>query len=201
MTNFVFVCTLNDIIYPGETKKLTIEDTTIQLLLKTCLEDDKSVGFAISIDGESKDYGTLVKVLKLKNSQHDDVLFVEVKGEKVFRILEMVDQLPDKPFKGAIVAYPENDTMKVKPNLAQLVIDEVKRLYTMLNIENMPLVNDPNWLSYDIAHKLGLTKEQEYEFLTIFNEIQRMEYLRRYFNAIMPEVQDLDLLKSRINLN
>lgn len=200
MTNFIPIVPLDVVVYPDETIPLHISEPHYAQLVRDCVEEQKPFGIPLLYENRTKEYGTLAEIVAVKE-QDNGALDISVKGLQVFRLLEVVKSLPGKSYSGAIVSYPENDKMKVHPNLSRLIHDEVKRLYTLLNIENRMPEEEQQWSSYDIAHKLGLTREQEYDLLSIFNEVQRMEYLRRYFNSIMPEVDDLDVLKSRINLN
>lgn len=201
MTNFISIFPLDVVVYPEETIQLHIFESRYLQLIKDCLAEQKPFGIPVILENRVLDYGTLLEVLKVTMEYEDGSLDIEAKGLQVFRILEIVKNLPDKLYSGAIVHYPDNDKMRVHPNLSALIYTEVKRLYTLLNIENMLPEDVQEWTSYDIAHKLGLTREQEYELLSIFNEVQRMEYLRRYFNSIMPEVGNIEVLKSRISLN
>ncbi len=201
MTNFIPIFPLDIVVYPDELLKINIFTPRYRKLINDCIEENKPFGIAMSAKDKMYEFGTLVEVDQVVEKHADGSMDIRIKGLRVFRVLEIVNHLPEKPYWGAIVNYPENDKMKVHPNLSKLIYDEVKRLYTLLNIENMLPKDFPEWTSYDIAHKLGLTREQEYELLSIFNEVQRMEYLRRYFNSIIPDINDLETLKSRISLN
>jgi hypothetical protein len=201
MTNFIPIFPLDVVVYPEEIIRLHIFEPRYKQLIRECLAEQKQFGIPVSIENKIMEHGTLIEVIEITKEHEDGSFDIKAKGLQVFRILEIVKSLPEKLYSGAIVNYPENDKMKVHPNLSKLIFTEVQRLYTILNIENMLSEDMPEWTSYDIAHKLGLTREQEYELLSIFNEVQRMEYLRRYFNSIMPEVDNIELLKSRINLN
>lgn len=201
MTNFIPIFPLDVVVYPEETITLHIFEPRYKQLITECLSEGKPLGLPVHAEDRIKEYGTLAEVVQVFESDEDGNMDIALKGIQVFRILEIVNTLPDKLYSGAIVSYPENDKMKVHPNLSELIQNEVKRLYTILNIENRMPKEQQEWSSYDIAHKLGLTREQEYELLSIFNEVQRMEYLRRYFNSIMPELENIEVLKSRINLN
>jgi Lon protease-like protein len=201
MTNFIPIFPLDMVVYPEEIIQLHIFEPRYKQLIKECVAEQKQFGIPVSIENKIMEHGTLIEVIEITKEHEDGSFDIKAKGLQVFRILEIVKSLPEKLYSGAIVNYPENDKMKVHPNLSKLIYTEVQRLYTILNIENMLSEDMPEWTSYDIAHKLGFTREQEYELLSIFNEVQRMEYLRRYFNSIMPEVDNIALLKSRINLN
>ena|ERR1700748_411501 len=201
MTNFIPIFPMETVVYPEETIKYTITDSKYIQLIDDCSEDQKQFGIQVLLEDKAMEYGTLVDLVSVDKNNMDESIEIEVKGVQVFRILETISNLPEKMYSGAIVTYPENDKMKVHPKLSKLIFDEVKILFEKLNIENLLPSEMPDWTSYDIAHRFGLTRLQEYELLTIFNEVQRMEYLRRYLNGIMPEVDDIDLIKSRINLN
>jgi Lon protease-like protein len=192
---------METVVYPEEILKYTITEAKYIQLINDCAEDQKQFGIQVILDGKPMEYGTLMELVKVIKNSADDSIDIEVKGMQVFRVLEVISNLPEKMYSGGIVSYPENDKMKVHPNLSKLIFEEVRRLFEKLNIENTLPSEMPDWTSYDIAHRFGLTRLQEYDLLTIFNEVQRMEYLRRYLNGIMPEVDDIDLIKSKINLN
>ncbi len=201
MTNFIPIFPLDVIVYPDQSLKLHIFEPRYKQLINECLEEQKTFGVPCLQQGKVSEYGTLLEVTELIKRHDDGSIDIEVKGIQVFRILEVIDSLPDKLYSGAIVSYPENDKMKVHPDLSRMIVKEVIRLYQFLNIENGVPAGLTEWTSYDIAHKVGLAREQEYELLCIFNEVQRMEYLRRHFNTIMSAMDDMELLKSRISLN
>lgn len=201
MTNFIPIYPFDTIIYPGELLHIEIAEAKYVQLIKDCFIEQKQLGIRPIINSKAMEYGTLVQVDSVVTHADSNILSVDLKGLQVFRILEVIKDIPEKPYKGAIVNYPENEQMKVHPNLSKLIFDEAKTLFKKLQIENQLPSEIPEWKSYDFAHKFGLAKEQEYELLTIFNEVQRMEYLRRFFNSIMPELDDIELIKSRINLN
>jgi Lon protease-like protein len=201
MTNFIPIFPLDLIVYPDQSLKLHIFEPRYRQLINECIEEQKTFGIPLLQQGKISEYGTLAEVTEVISRDEDGSMNIKVKGIQVFRILEVIKELPEKHYAGAIVNYPENDKMKVHPNLSRLIFNEVVRLYRFLNIENSLPARLKEWTSYDIAHKVGLTREQEYELLCIFNEVQRMEYLRRHFNTIMSAMDDVELLKSRISLN
>jgi hypothetical protein len=45
------------------------------------------------------------------------------------------------------------------------------------------------------------TINEEYEFLTLTNELQRQEYLKRHLAKVLPVVAEMELLKEKIKLN
>ena len=55
--------------------------------------------------------------------------------------------------------------------------------------------------SYDLAHHAGLSLEEEYEFLGLLDEKQRLEYLKRHLAKVLPVVSGMENLKEKIQLN
>jgi Lon protease-like protein len=201
MTNFIPIFPLDLVIYPDETLNLHIFEPRYKQLIKECAMANKSFGIPVLQKEKALEYGTSVAVTEIAKEYEDGSMDIRVKGIQVFRILEVVRELPEKLYSGAIVNYPENDKIKVHYKTSGLVYNEVKRLYHLLKLDHQLPGHKKNLMSYDIAHRVGLTKDQEYELLSIFNEVQRMEFLRRHLNSVMSALDNLEILKARINLN
>lgn len=201
MTNFIPIYPLNIIVFPDEVLNLQIVEPRYQELIRVCFADNKHLGLPVQHTDKAMEYGTLVAITEVNAPADEQPMTIQVKGLQVFRILEIINTVPGKMYSGAIVTYPENDKIKVHHRTATLIYSEVKRFYSMLHLEQKTPRQDKDWISYDLAHKLGLDKEQEYELLCIFNEVQRMEFLRRHLKSIVATSGNLEILKSRINLN
>jgi hypothetical protein len=48
---------------------------------------------------------------------------------------------------------------------------------------------------------VGMSLDQEYEFLNLLREDQRQEYIQRHLKNIIPTIVELQKLKERIQLN
>jgi uncharacterized protein len=68
-------------------------------------------------------------------------------------------------------------------------------------VENPLKAGNTDLWSYDVAHKVGLTLEEEYELLGLMNELQRQEYLKRHLAKVLPIVAEMESLKNKIKLN
>jgi len=201
MTNFIPIFPLAIVVYPGEPLNLHISDPRYLQMVRECVEEQKPFGILPVLNGGIGEYGTLVEITEVVKEYKDNTLDIRTGGSKVFRILEFIKTIPGKLFSGAIVSYPENEHINISKNLSELIISEVKRLYQLLNEESKFPPEYHDWKTYNIAHKVGFTLEQEYELLGIFNEMQRFEYLRRHLNAMQPVVEELEKLKARIQMN
>ncbi|MCA6455122.1 MAG: peptidase S16, partial [Chitinophagaceae bacterium] len=121
-------------------------------------------------------------------------------GLQVFRTLELIRSIPDKLYSGAIVTYPNNGETR-QPKLMQRVLDNIRELHRLLNIQKDFHKPDDALTSYDVAHHAGLSLEEEYELLGLFHEIHRLEYLKQHLSKVLPVMTGMEALKKRIQLN
>lgn len=201
MTNFIPIFPLDIVVYPDEPLNLHIFEPRYKQLIKECLETQKPFGIPVVLDKKVQEYGTLMEVTELVKEYDNGEMDIKTKGVSIFRVLETIKSVPDKLYSGAIVNYPDNSLGHDDSKLSQLILSEVRRLYALLNIEEKFPEGAMSPVSYKIAHFVGLKKDEEYELLQIFTEIQRLEYIRRHLNNIIPVIKELEEVKARIQMN
>jgi hypothetical protein len=126
---------------------------------------------------------------------------IRTEGVSVFRILEVIQAVPDKLYSGAIVNYPENSDEAGMRELMVRVVNAIRELHRLLHIRKDFHKPDELLASYDVAHHAGLTLQEEYELLGIFREEQRQEYLKRHLSKVIPIIAEMELLKEKVKLN
>ena len=200
MTNFVPIFPLSIVVYPGEDLNLHIFEPKYKQLIKECFDQKKPFGMPVVINNKINELGTLVDIVEVSKMYDTGEMDIKTRGQKVFRVLEIINEVPDKLYSGAIVSYPVN-TGHGKKLLMTKVIAAIKELHKLLKV-NKPFPKTEGHLSsYDVAHHAGLTLEEEYEFLSLTNELQRQEYLKRHLAKVLPVVAEMELLKEKIKLN
>lgn len=146
------------------------------------------------------EYGTLVKITEIKEVYEDGKMDIRTRAESIFRVLEIVKEIPDKLYSGAIVNYPYNN-QTIKQETVRYILQGVRELHRLLNINKQFTKADEELVSYDMAHHAGLSMEEEFEFLQLFREDQRLEYLKRHLNKVLPIIQQMETLKEKVKLN
>jgi uncharacterized protein len=200
VTNFIPIFPLGIVVYPGEQLNLHIFEPRYKQLIKECADNDKPFGIPAVIEDKISELGTLVKVKEVSKVYEDGQMDIKTEGLKVFRMLEMINSLPDKLYSGAIVSYPDNDE-KGNRALMQGIVTGIKELHKLLNIEKkFPKPEEELW-TYDVAHLAGLSLKEEYELLELMMELQRQEYLKRHLKKVIPVLAEMETLKERVKLN
>ena len=200
MTNFIPIFPLDIVVYPGEQVNLHIFEPRYKQLINECYTEKKLFGIPSVIDNHIQDYGTLVRVTEITTVHENGELDIKTQGDKVFRILEVIKEVPDKLYFGAIVNYPPNHE-KGSAEIMRLVVNSIKELYKLLKVDKDFKKTESELNTYDVAHHVGLSIQEEYELLNLLHERQRQEYLKRHMTKVLPLVAEMERLKERVKLN
>ena len=198
--NFIPIFPLSIVVYPGEELNLHIFEPRYKQLITECKQADKPFGICPVINNRIAELGTLVFITELTKVYDNGEMDIKTRGNKVFRILEEIKEVPEKLYGGAIVSYPHN---KEHGNrlLMQKVVNGIRELHKLLKVSNEFKKAEDELQSYDVAHFAGLSLQEEYELLSLLNELQRQEYLKRHLTKVLPVVAEIELLKEKIKLN
>ena len=179
---------------------LHIFEPKYKQLIKECFDQKKSFGMPVVINNKINELGTLVDILEISKMYHNGEMDIKTRGQKIFRVLEIINEVPDKLYSGAIVSYPANTGQGKKLLMSKLIV-AIKELHKLLKVDKPFSKEEQDLNSYDVAHHAGLTLDEEYEFLSLTNELHRQEYLKRHLAKVLPVVAEMELLKEKIKLN
>ncbi len=200
MTNFIPIFPLGIVVYPGESLNLHIFEPRYKQLINECHKEKKLFGIPVIINNHLQDFGTLVKITEISKVEENGEIDIKTEGEKVFRILEVIKEIPDKLYCGAIVNYPTNKQTGSSV-LMQQTINNILELHRLLKITKDFKKTSEEITAYDVAHHVGLSLQEEYELLNLMDENQRMEYLKRHLTKVIPMVAEMENLKEKTKLN
>lgn len=200
MTNFIPIFPLGVVVYPGESLNLHIFEPRYKQLINECNASNKPFGIPAVIDNRLQDYGTVVHIKEITTVHENGEMDIKTEGEKVFRILEVIKEIPDKLYSGAIVNYPVNH-VHGSSEVMRRVINSIKELHRLLKVTKEFKREDDQLNTYDLAHHVGFSLQEEYEFLNLLHERQRQEYLKRHLLKVIPMVSEMENLKEKVKLN
>ena len=200
MTNFIPIFPLSIVVYPNEDLNLHVFEPKYKQLIHECFDQNKVFGLPVVINNKMEELGTVLEIVEITKVYESGEMDIKTKGKKVFRILQEIHSVPEKLYSGAIVNYPHNHEHG-KRILMDKIIQLVKQLHKLLKVQKPFHKSEEELWSYDVAHSVGLTLEEEYELLSLMNELHRQEYLKRHLLKVIPVVAEMESLKEKIKLN
>lgn len=200
MTNFIPIFPLGIVVYPGERLNLHIFEPRYKQLIQECHAAQKPFGIPAVINNKLQEFGTMVEVAELTKLYDNGEMDIKTRGLKIFRILELIKEIPDKLYSGAIVTYPDNYGQGNQETMLMLM-NSIRELHSLLKLSKEFNKADEEMTSYDVAHHIGLSLEEEYELLGLMDERQRIAYIKRHLIKVIPMVSGLEQLKEKIKLN
>ena len=200
MTNFIPLFPLNIVVYPGEQLNLHIFEPRYKQLIQECFQDKKPFGIPTVLQGQISEMGTLVDILSIEKEHENGEMDIKTTGVKVFTLLEIIKDIPNKLFMGGIVTYPNNVAVGIDHKMNN-ILETLRYFHQLLELTKEYKKEDADLTTYDIAHHVGMSQEQEYELLQLLREDQRQEYIQRHLKKIIPTIEELKNLKKRIQMN
>ncbi len=200
MTNFIAIFPLAIVVYPGEELNLHIFEPRYKQLINECHAAKKPFGIPSVLKNNITELGTLADIIEVSKVYENGEMDIKTRGKNIFRILEEIKDVPEKLYSGAIVSYPQNH-LNGNRLLMQKVINGIRELHKLLKVTNQFKKPEDELWSYDVAHQAGLSLQEEYELLSLFNELQRQEYLKRHLTKVLPVVAEMEILKEKVKLN
>jgi len=200
MTNFIPIFPLGIVVYPGENLNLHIFEPRYKQLINECHSQKKQFGIPTVIENRLLDYGSLAEIMEMTKVHENGEMDIKTRGSRVFRILEVIKEVPDKLYSGAIVNYPETNE-EGNRELMKKVMNSIRELHRLLKVDQDFKKKDEEVKAFDVAHHVGLSLQEEYEMLHLLQERQRQEYLKRHLTKVIPLAAEMEKLKEKIKWN
>jgi len=200
VTNFIPIFPLGIVVYPGEHLNLHIFEPRYKQLIAECDNQKKSFGIPTVLENKMQDFGSLVTITEISKVYDNGEMDIKTKGERVFRVLEVIKDVPDKLYSGAIVNYPDTYE-RGNIELMRKVMAGIRDLHRLLKVTKEFNKPDDEIRCYEVAHHIGLSLQEEYELLGLLDERQRQEYVKRHLTKVIPMVAGMEQLKEKIKLN
>lgn len=185
--------------YPGEKLALHIFEDRYQQLVRDCEEEDIRFGIPAYIDN-TMEYGTEMKLNKVVKKYPSGASDIICEGLKVFKLTGFYNTLSNKLYAGGDVSFIEQDFIVPSSLYKNTFIELLREFYDALDVKT-PIINKDIINSYALAHKMGLTLEQEYGLLQITSEDKRYQYLTKHLKIILPALNSVNRTKELIKMN
>lgn len=190
---------LNLVAYPHEQLNLHIFEPRYKQLINDCIANDSTFGIPTYIDKKLMPFGTEVMVKKIVKTYEGGEMDINTVGLRIFKLETFENPIEGKIYAGGEVSYVSHE--EVSELMDRELFGMVEEFYAYLKkrVDYSTVVPQP--FSYRVAHKIGLSIEQEYQLLTIPTERRRQDFLKRHFKKVLPIVSELERTKEKIALN
>ncbi|MFT2007858.1 LON peptidase substrate-binding domain-containing protein [Pontibacter sp. 13R65] len=200
MIKYLPLFPLGIVVFPGEKLNLHIFEPRYKQLILESVANKTTFGIPSYLQNGIGEYGTELKVLRIEKKYDNGEMDIKTQALRVFRVIRLDKQAPGRLYPGGEVEMQETDLEG--DVLFRVEIEKLLRqLYEALHINSLLLSLPQNFKSFDIAHHLGLSLEQEYLLLQCQSESTRQEMILQHLQAIVPVVHETERLKERVKMN
>jgi Lon protease-like protein len=177
---------------------LHIFEDRYKQLINDCRKDAITFGIPVYIY-ETVAYGIEVQLVEVVTTYENGEMDVVCVARQVFKIVTFENEMPGKSYAGGIVQFLDviNDGEEIQKIT---VLKKIQELYTLMDVPFTPISVD-KFNSYMLAHKMGLSFEQEFELLQIASESDRLQTLQIHLENTIRVLQEVDRTKRTIELN
>ncbi len=200
MTNFIPLFPLSIVVFPGEELNLHIFEPRYKQLVQDCFNNKKPFGIPTVLNNQVMEFGSLVEITELSKTYDNGEMDIKTRATLVFRMLEKIEELPEKLYHGAIVTYPTTKYIG-SAGLMKKILAGIRELHLLLSVTKDFKKQDEALLSFDVAHHAGMTLEDEYQLLEFEQELHRQEYINRHLTKVLGVMAQMGKLKDKIKLN
>lgn len=200
MTELLPMFPLQIVVYPEETLNLHIFEPRYKQLINECNDLGNSFGIPPFINNKVEQIGTELKLVSIEKRYSNGELDIKLKGINIFQILEFFPISSNRLYPGAEIEKIENETV-YDIIIAKEIIEKMAILFDSLKINKDLNLNINSFSSYQVAHHLGFSLEQEYTLLCISDEYSRQKMILEHLNSILPVVLDMEKIRAKALMN
>jgi Lon protease-like protein len=189
---------LQTIFFPGEQVPLHIFEERYKELIRDCREEAATFGIPVYIN-DSISFGTEVQLVEVVNTYESGAMDIVCVGRQVFKVITFENEMAGKSYAGGIVEFLDN-IKDGDPKQKRIVLDKIKELYELMEVPFDPL-NEDLFNSFTLAHKMGLSFEQEYQLLQMPRESERLSFIKSHLIGTITVLKEVQRTRQRIDMN
>ncbi|WP_127139247.1 LON peptidase substrate-binding domain-containing protein [Flagellimonas oceanensis] len=189
---------LKSVFYPGETVPLHIFEDRYKQLIADCRREALTFGIPVYIN-DVVSYGTEVQLVEVVNTYKSGEMDVVCVARQVFKVLSFEKQMNGKLYAGGEVEFLEMEN-DANDGLREEVLQKVEVLYDVMGVP-FTKISPKQFNSYSLAHKMGLSFEQEYELLLMPKETDRLNFIKKHLEATTNVLSEVNRTREVIEMN
>ena len=167
-------------------------------LIHDCRKEAITFGIPVYINDRIA-YGTEVQLVEVVTTYENGSMDVVCVARQVFQVMTFDNEMEGKLYAGGVVKFLEaiNDgDLETK----RVVLEGIRELYDLMGVPFDPIAPE-KFNTYMLAHKMGLSFEQEHELLQLTRESERLAYIKRHLDQTIKVLKQIDRTKALIEMN
>jgi Lon protease-like protein len=200
MSDLLPMFPLKLVVFPGEYLNLHVFEPRYKQLVMECETNDSTFGIPAFINNKIVSFGTEVRLLKIEKRYDNGEMDIRTQGIGIFQIIDFHNHTHNKLYASAEVKRL-NELSQGDDATNITILDDLRELFKTMHLNKKPPIDSKQFVSFDVAHYVGFSLEQEYEFLCIPTEQARQRYLSAHLKQILPVVREMERLRERALLN
>ncbi len=167
-------------------------------LIHDCRKEAITFGIPVYINDRIA-YGTEVQLVEVVTTYENGSMDVVCVARQVFQVMTFDNEMEGKLYAGGVVKFLEtiNDgDLEAK----RVVLEGIRELYDLMGVPFDPIAPE-KFNTYMLAHKMGLSFEQEHELLQLTKESERLDYIKRHLDQTIKVLKQIDRTKALIEMN
>ncbi len=189
---------LQTVFFPGETVPLHIFEERYKQLIRDCREEAITFGIPVFINNTIA-HGTEVQLAEVVTTYENGEMDVVCVARQVFRVLSFENQMEGKLYAGGDVEFLDSENTSDEV-LRTEVLKMLEDLYGLMDVP-FTKIPEKQFNSYTLAHKMGLSFEQEYRLLQISSEVERLRFIKEHLETTTTVLSQINRTKGVIEMN
>lgn len=189
---------LKSVFFPGEKVPLHVFEDRYKQLINDCRKEAITFGIPVYINN-TINYGTEVQLVEVVTTYDNGSMDVLCVARQVFKVVTFDNTMDGKLYAGGIVQFIE-DFRDGSIEEKEVVVDKLAELYRIMEVP-FPPIDPPLFDVYNLAHKMGLSLEQEYALLQLSHEKDRLQFILKHLTATIKVLSEINRTKMLIELN
>lgn len=191
---------LQIVTYPGEPVNLHVFEPRYKQLINEADAEGTTFGINPYISKKMMQFGTEMELLEIVNRKPNGEMDIKTRGIGIYKLNEFFNKAPEKLYAGGDIQRMQFST-EAEFNSAEHLISKIEDFHKLLNVKKDFNREPSTFISFDVAHYIGLSTNQEYQLLTMPDEEERRSFLLKHLNEVIPVVTKIEDTKRRIKLN
>jgi len=188
------------VVFPNEKLNLHIFEDRYKQLIQESSKAESTFVIPPFIGKKIMPFATEIQLLNIEKSYDSGEMDIRTQGLGIIELGNIINPYPGKLYIGGeITRLPHSingDFFK-----SEQLIELIRVLFTLLAIEKEVPENIEAFRTFEFAHHVGLSIEQEYQLLQLVEEMDRQDYLLSHLNQMIPKVKEINRLKERAKMN